>query len=171
MRKVIELLNRWYKRLSNNLSNDIEVIPISLDTMDTATRLGYEYVRESHVIYDDHILTNLSEQLKFIVMTGGFVGIAYIKGIAAGIIYAQLAIPEIWDTRKTGNVSNLYVKPEYRKNPNVIMALIRSAVTYFESESVEIVRVSCDTQELCDKYVKLFGFKEIYRQVLLEVKE
>lgn len=168
MKKILELLNRWYKRLINT-SNDIEVIPISIDTIDTAIRLAYDYVNETTTIYDDHIITNLSEQLKAIVISGGFVGIAYINGISVGLICVMVSIPEVFDSRKTATVSNLYVKPDFRSNPNILMSLIRSAWCFLDSNSVEIVRISCESEALREKYVRLFGFKPIYYQVILEV--
>ena len=171
MKQVVALLNRWFKRFTGNLSNDIEVLPISLDTIDTATMTVYDYVRETQIIKDDHILTNIDGLLRSIVISGGFVGLAYLHGVNVGIICAQLAIPEIWDTRRTGNVSYIYVKPEFRTNPNILMSLINSVVVFFVSHSVEIIRVSCDSKELSEKYIKMFGFKEVYCQTILEVKE
>jgi hypothetical protein len=169
MKKIIELLCRWYKK-TKKLNHAIDILPISIDTMDIANMLVYDYVRETHTICNDHILTSIGEQLKYIILNGGLVSVAYIGNTAVGIVCSLITVPEIWDLRQTATVSNLYVKPEHRTNPRILMGLINNAMGFIISNKADVIKVSCDSKEIADKYIKLFGFNPIYHQVVMEAK-
>lgn len=169
MQKALKLLARWFKDITKKRGNFVDIIPVSLENIDIAVRLVYEYCKETQDIKDEHVLQNIMDQIREIAILGNLVGVAYLESIPVGIVYAVISASEIWDGRKTGTISMLYVKPEYRNNPGVVMALINAATVFLISREIKVIKISADSRDVVDKYKNLFGFNVLYEQTILEV--
>lgn len=157
-------ISRFMSRFKSN--STINVNQLDHDDMSFVNDCIVDQVREHGEYEDPHIreliygyFSSLDDDDRTFIVKK--------HGIRAGMVCCNVDSSTPWDTRMTGCVWMLYVKPEHRDNPLILNQLLYTAVGWLQSRGIKEYTINAASEHLAKKYVSLFDMKIISHEYVM----